>query len=68
VVPGHDGGKRFRRGLIVLSLLTPAQQPTSICAWRTHLRTVSAHPTPSLAATDVIAAHSGLHLSKLPIL
>jgi len=60
VVPGHDGGKRFRRGLIVLSLLPhPAQQPTSICAWRTDLRTVSAHPTPRLAATDVIAAHSG---------
>ena len=40
------------------SVDTPGREPPSISAWRTHLRTVSAVPTPSSRATSLIAAHS----------
>jgi hypothetical protein len=39
------------------SLVVPARWPASTSAWRTHLRTVSAVPTPSFWATALIAAH-----------
>jgi hypothetical protein len=40
------------------SVVVPGREPESTCAWRTHLRTVSAVPTPSRRATSLIAAHS----------
>src|ERR1700738_1964564 len=40
------------------SVVVPAREPESTWAWRTHLRTVSAQPTPSRRATSLIAAHS----------
>ena len=39
------------------SVVVPARRPVSTSAWRTHLRTVSAEPTPSFWATAPIAAH-----------
>jgi hypothetical protein len=40
------------------SVVIPGRAPPSTWAWRTHLRTVSAQPTPSSRATSLIAAHS----------
>ena len=40
------------------SEVTPGRRPMSTCAWRTHLRSVSGAPIPSLLATAVIAAYS----------
>jgi hypothetical protein len=40
------------------SLLIPGRVPASTSAWRTHLRSVSADPIPSLAATAQIAGQS----------
>jgi hypothetical protein len=40
------------------SVVVPGCAPASTWVWRTHLRTVSAQPTPSSRATSLIAAHS----------
>ncbi len=40
------------------SVVVQGRAPAPTSAWRTHLRTVSAVPTPSSRATSVIAAHS----------
>lgn len=40
------------------SVVVPGRAPASIWAWRTHLRTVSAVPTPSRRANSLIADHS----------
>ena len=51
----------LRAQLTHLSGLLAGQARTSASidsGWRTRLHTVSAVPTPSLAATEVIAAHS----------
>jgi hypothetical protein len=42
-------------------VVVPVDPFQASLAWRTHLRTVSAHPTPSLAATEVIAAQVQWH-------
>jgi hypothetical protein len=43
---------------VASSEVTPGRRPASTSALRTHVRTVSASPMPSLAATAFIAAHS----------
>ena len=56
---GHCIALRAPQASRVLIALSPILEPRSEeSSWRTHLRTVSALPTPSLAATDVIAAQS----------
>ena len=40
------------------SVDTPGREPSSISAWRTHLRTVSVVPNPSNSATARMAVHS----------
>ena len=40
------------------SVVTPGLVPASTSAWRTHLRSVSADPIPSLAATAQIAGQA----------
>ena len=48
--PFYSLGRTVDRG--------PGRRPSSISAWRTHLRTVSLVPTPSNFDTARIAAHS----------
>ena len=50
---------RFSRLISALSsLVTPGRCPAFASAWRTHLRSVSALPMPSVAATATIAGQS----------
>ena len=50
---------RFSRLISALSaLVTPGRCPALTSAWRTHLRSVSADPMPSLPATATIAGQS----------
>jgi hypothetical protein len=44
--------------------VVPARAPASTSDWRTHLRTVSAVPTPSSSATRPIAAHFRIVLAR----
>jgi hypothetical protein len=58
---GSDASLRQRLTLAherIRELDNENRQPPSTWAWRTHLRTVSAQPTPSSRATSLIAAHS----------
>jgi len=50
--------RRSRLSSADSSVVVPGRRPPSTSDWRTHLRTVSAVPTPSSRATSPIAAHS----------
>jgi hypothetical protein len=63
--PGRSSRFRFSRLMSARSLLViPGQVPAFTSAWRTRLRSVSAHPAPSLLGTAQIAGQSGGYFGR----
>lgn len=50
--------RRSRFSSAASSVVRPGRLPSSIWAWRTQLRSISAVPMPGLVATALIVAHS----------
>ncbi|GAA2858679.1 hypothetical protein GCM10010517_17140 [Streptosporangium fragile] len=55
---GAAFSRRSRFSSADSSAVRPGRLPSSACAWRTRVRSVSAVPIPSLVATALIVAHS----------